>query len=386
MIRVLHVVENFNGQAVESWLSRVVCHDGFDWERLRFDFFLIGKGPGKNADLVRDKGCQLHFGNPDGETSLPTMAGALRRVVKSGVYDFVHIHQDVMAGVFAIALLGTKARIITQAHNCWLRLPVGGRLKERILASVAKAVALRCSKAIVGVSREALQAITRGKRLKSRLDRVVYCSAKLGRVAEESKKNPNDVACRFKEKIEIPADSKILLFLGRLDEYKNPIFALDVLDRLHRKFHRDVFLVIAGTGELDGALMAKVDTLGLADRVRMLSWVEDITPLLLAADLLLMPSSEICSEGLGLAAVEAQAHGLPVLASLSIPEDASIDDGLFFRETLSHGAEAWADRANIILNQDRTPFELALQAYSQSPFTTDCSYRRIVTLYQDILR
>ncbi len=179
MIRVLHVVENFNGQAVESWLSRLVVHPDFDREQLRFDFFLQGPAPGRDADAMIERGCEIHEGNRSGYASLPQMAAALRRVVKSGDYDIVHIHQDVVAGVFAVWLADLGVPIVTHAHNCLQQLPVGGKFKQKALTYLAKSVVRLRSSAVVGVSEQALTGMVNGHRGSNPRAKVIYCSAKL---------------------------------------------------------------------------------------------------------------------------------------------------------------------------------------------------------------
>ena len=75
---------------------------------------------------------------------------------------------------------------------------------------------------------------------------------------------------------------------------------------------QDVRLRLVGDGpELPRAL-ARAQQLGVADAVETTGVVDDVAPLLLRSDLLLLPS-EI--ESFGLVALEAMASGLPVVAS-----------------------------------------------------------------------
>ncbi len=71
-------------------------------------------------------------------------------------------------------------------------------------------------------------------------------------------------------------------------------------------------LCIAGGGPAQDELWDLALGLGLSDRVQLLGKREDMPDLLGAADLFAMPSR---AEGLGIAALEAMAAGLPVLAS-----------------------------------------------------------------------
>ncbi|MCC6848923.1 MAG: glycosyltransferase [Deltaproteobacteria bacterium] len=101
----------------------------------------------------------------------------------------------------------------------------------------------------------------------------------------------------------------VLAVVGALEERKGHDVLLDALARDPDPGH---VVLIAGDGTRAPALRARAAALGLADRVRFLGRVEDVAPLLAAADALVMPSRR---EGLGVAALEAMAAGLPVVAS-----------------------------------------------------------------------
>ena len=382
MIRVLHVVESFDGQAVEAWIARLLAFDGFDSGMFHFDFFLTGRERGSNSGFILEKGCEIHIGNPGG-ASILRMAKSLRDYVRKGSYDIVHIHQDVLAGVFALALAGTGVKVITHVHNCWQRLPVGGRLKERVLTSIARRLTLTLSSAIIGVSHQALVKMTGGTQRKRRIDRVIHCSVKTSEMmADESTRGK--FAAESRAIYELPASAKLILFLGRLDDYKNPIFALEVLAQMVEKGDTDSHLIIAGVGSLDRQLDALVAKYGLEKRVCIVGWIDDPAPLLLASDLLLMPSQEWCGEGLGLVAVEAQGCGVPVLCSKSIPKDAQILSECFRRKSLNDGPQEWGATASELLSHRKRPLEIAITSLKHSAFTDNASYTSIADLYGNI--
>ncbi len=101
-----------------------------------------------------------------------------------------------------------------------------------------------------------------------------------------------------------------LLNCGRLSDQKNQSFLLDVVSGLPNEFH----LRILGEGELRSVLQAKIDRLGIADRVKLIGEVdpERLADFLIAGDLFLFPSK---FEAFGLAMVEAMSLGLPVICS-----------------------------------------------------------------------
>jgi glycosyltransferase involved in cell wall biosynthesis len=96
---------------------------------------------------------------------------------------------------------------------------------------------------------------------------------------------------------------------GRLEPVKGHDILLDAFARLP---DQRVHLAIAGDGSQRSALEAQAANLGIAGRVRFLGLCTDMPALLPAFDLFCLPSR---AEGLPLSVLEAQAAGVPVVAS-----------------------------------------------------------------------
>lgn len=118
----------------------------------------------------------------------------------------------------------------------------------------------------------------------------------------------------FRRRFDIPADKKMVLFMGRINIKKGldlllPAFA-DYL-----KVHDDALLVLAGPE--DGYLTETKKFIAdyqLADRIKYVGMLTDTTKLaaLADADLFVLPSY---SEGFSIAVLEALAAGVPALVS-----------------------------------------------------------------------
>ena len=106
-----------------------------------------------------------------------------------------------------------------------------------------------------------------------------------------------------------PDDACVVAVVGALETRKGHDVLLAALARLDAA---PVVAWCAGEGGARAALEARAAALGLADRVRFLGRVDDVATLLAGADLFVMPSRH---EGLGVAALEAMAASLPVIAS-----------------------------------------------------------------------
>ncbi len=128
--------------------------------------------------------------------------------------------------------------------------------------------------------------------------------------------------------------------VGRLAPEKNHAFLLEVFSCILADLPQSV-LLLAGRGPLDAELREKARQLGIDCSVRFLGVRDDVPEVLRALDVFLLPSTK---EGLALAAIEAEAVGLPCLLSTGVPEVACAT-ARAERLSLDEGAQAWGDRA-----------------------------------------
>lgn len=133
-------------------------------------------------------------------------------------------------------------------------------------------------------------------------------------------------------------DCLVVGHVGRLQYQKNHAFLLEAFARLHTREPR-ARLMLVGDGPNLLTLEAKAVELGVENEVLFLGQRDDVPRLLQAVDLFAMPSR---FEGLGMAAVEAQAAGLPCLLSDAFPRAAKITDQVTFLEP--EDPDVWAER------------------------------------------
>jgi glycosyltransferase involved in cell wall biosynthesis len=114
-----------------------------------------------------------------------------------------------------------------------------------------------------------------------------------------------------REKWRLPADAFVVAGIGRLTYQKNFALFLEIAAEVLRA-HPQAFFVIAGTGEDEAALREQAQRLGIAERVRFLGYVAEMTKLYPAVDMLLLTSRY---EGLPITILEAMAVGVPIVSS-----------------------------------------------------------------------
>lgn len=168
----------------------------------------------------------------------------------------------------------------------------------------------------------------------------------------------------------------------------HPIKGVDVLVEAWATLVEDrpeAVLLLAGDGPMRAALEARASELRLHERVRFLGYQEDVRSVLWAADLAIVPSR---SEGLSIAALEAMATGLPVVASRvgGLPEIVSHDrNGLLVEpEDPCALAKALLEAFGAVEGNDGSPSAAALEVAREHdlPYFVrklEHTYRSLVT-------
>jgi glycosyltransferase involved in cell wall biosynthesis len=116
----------------------------------------------------------------------------------------------------------------------------------------------------------------------------------------------------------MPADVPLVGVVGRLTEQKGHVYLLDAFAEVIQALP-SAHLLMVGDGELRPALERQAARLGLQGSVTFTGRREDVPRIMMALDVLAMPS---LWEGFGLVLLEAMAAGKPVVASRvsAIPE------------------------------------------------------------------
>lgn len=120
----------------------------------------------------------------------------------------------------------------------------------------------------------------------------------------------------LREKLEIPAETSVVLFLGRLSAKKSPELLLRAFAKIEDRCGRDARLVYAGPdeGAIEKALRAEAARLGLSKRVHFTGplFGEEKWAAYRDADVFVLPSQ---NENFGNAAAEAAGAGTPVIVT-----------------------------------------------------------------------
>ncbi len=146
--------------------------------------------------------------------------------------------------------------------------------------------------------------------------------------------------------------------VGRFSHRKNHDFLLDIFKVIHDRQPNSV-LMLVGSGPLMGEIQQKAQRMGLMDSVMFMGAQNNINEYYSAMDAFVLPS---LAEDLPVAAIEAQASGLPLFVSDTIDSELEVTNNVKWL-SLQQPAEIWAD---MILNTcecfERTNQDEALRA------------------------
>jgi glycosyltransferase involved in cell wall biosynthesis len=384
-LRVLQIVGTLGMGGAETWLMELLKY----WQgtgAVQMDFLLTSGKCGIFDDNARKLGAHLHYVRY-GRSDLRSFMGEFRRILRDGHYDVIHDHNDYVAGWRFVMGLGVLPQVrITHVHNPWLHIDTNYAVTpfRKLSTIVGKTLVNLLATQICGTSGDILRQYDfEPGRLQRPPVAVVHCGIDVGLF---NRPRDGDRAAVLHE-FEWPNDAKVVLFAGRLDRalefdhpqnHKNSWFALNVA-RAALETEPRLRLLMAGAGEQERQeLERRIAAWGMRDKLNLIGIRRDIPRLMRAADALFFPSRQ---EGLGMVAVEAQATGLPVLASTAVPREAIVIPELVQSLPLSEPVDRWAEVLLDMMSAPRKPAEVYRRAMEASNFAIANSAGNLLRVY-----
>jgi len=388
-LRVLHVLSNLGIGGAEVWLLALLRYfreqEAQTGIHVASDVFLTHGITDKLDDEVKETGARLVYASYSRKT-LPSFISSWRATLKSGRYHAIHDHQEFSAGWHFLFGLGLLPPVrIAHLHNPMTHQESysSGWLRRKTIAMGNWAIG-RYGTHLLSTSRQLIteQGFDDLPAARAIHKEELYCGFDTARFAGE-----REAAQRqLRAELGLKSQTHILLFVGRLDSHsdeaknqKNPAFCLEVARRCAARDANFVCLIVGSGDEMRKRLEDRVEGWGVSSQIRFLGPRRDVPELMLGSDLLILPS---IAEGLGMVAVEAQAAGLPVLASTAVPRECQVVPGMVQFLALDEGEEIWADE---VLNSHRKTLpshEVANHAVRDSRFSIQSSANRLLDLYR----
>lgn len=304
MIKVLQYVPSYNYGGIETFTYNLNTQL---YKKCKFVYVVeydISKNTldnlkKLNADVIRipnlkDEGLIKHI-------------SSIIKIFKRNKFDVVHVHDCNIR--FLIMLISKIYRVKKRIYHIH-SINIGGSKIKQMIKKIGLLINIKCSTNIFACSKEAAET-----KIKNNEFLVINNGIDVDSFAFNIKQR-NQV----RKSLNVSKECLVLLAIGRLVPVKNYDFLIDLLSVLVQK-NENIHLLLVGDGELQEALVKKVELLKLNDHVTFLGKQIEINKYYSAADILCVPS---INEGLSIVLIEAQSNGLPCIASTNVPKETNI--------------------------------------------------------------
>ena len=216
------------------------------------------------------------------------------KIVREHGYDILHAQTRVASYISFWVSKITGVPFISTAHGYY-----NSHLGRKLFPCWGKLV--------IAISQHVRQHLLYDFYLNEKYLRLIYNGTDLSRFPDEislAEKKESRIAFGF------DPDVPTLGIVARLSSVKGHEFFFKALAGIRDDY--DFQVMVVGEGPEEESLFDLVKRLHLADKVRFLGMMENTLPVLKAMDVFVLPSLQ---EGLSLSILEAQACGLPVVAT-----------------------------------------------------------------------
>lgn len=229
----------------------------------------------------------------------------LKKIVENGKYDVVHCHTPIASVITRLVCREFRRtdnlKVFYTAHG--FHFYKGAPLKNWMLYYPAEKYCSLFTDKLITINQEDYTLARR----KFKAREVFYVP---GVGVDLSRFQGVHVDRKAKrQELGVPMDCFLMLSVGELNKNKNHQIIIRAMAQLGNS---NIHYAIAGVGDQKEHLHRLAETLGVSKQVHLLGYRTDVVQLCKVANVFCFPSIR---EGLGLAAIEAMACGLPVIAA-----------------------------------------------------------------------
>jgi glycosyltransferase involved in cell wall biosynthesis len=302
-------------------------------------------------------------------------AAALAALARTEGVALIHARSRAPAWSALIAARRTGLPFVTTYHGAYNEGFPGKRLYNSVMARGDRVIAISHFIAELirtrhGVAEARLRVIPRGVDPR-RFDPALVSSDRLEKLRTAWK---------------LPEGRPIIMLPARVTRWKGQMVLVEAMARLPG----DSLALLVGDAEerpaFKAELLARIESLGLKDRVRLVGHANDMPAALLLADVVVHASTD--AEAFGRTVIEAQAMARPVIASdLGAP-----------RETVAEGVTGWRTppgdaaalaaaigKALALPPAERAALGARARAAVLSGYTTEAMQAATIAVYQELI-
>lgn len=218
--------------------------------------------------------------------------------------DIIHCNTPTggVIGRIAGKIANTKV-IIYQSHG--FHFYKNAPLKNWLLYYTAERLLARLTDVLLTINEEDY---TNAQKFHLRKNGKIYSTLGVGLDVNKFCKCDVNVK-EYRKLLDIPEDAIVLLTVGEVAKRKNQLILIKALKIINDS---NIYLLICGEGPLSSDLKHYCKIIGLEKNIKLLGRRNDIPELCKISDIYCFPSMR---EGMGIAALEGMASGLPLISS-----------------------------------------------------------------------
>jgi len=322
MIKVLHYTPSYNYGGIETFTMET---SKYLKDKCHFTYVVeVNVSEDKLKEIEKNNGDIIRIPNLTKEGFIKNFL-ACYRLFKDNDFDVVHVHDcNIRFFVMMFASFFKIKKRIYHIHS----INFDGSF-------IAKKIKKFCFKLNLFFSNQILSCSNEAARIK--LKNKKFTIINNGINVDKFKFNEIERK-KMRSLLKINNNCKIILCVGRLSLVKNFSFMIDIMKKLTYN-NADCKLIIVGDGEERENLIEKVEKNNIQKNVIFVGKQSEVEKYYSAADLFCLPSLR---EGLGIVLIEAQANGIPCIASVNVPKEVNITNEVVFIDT--NNEEGWINQ------------------------------------------
>lgn len=331
MKRVLQIMGGLRRGGLETFAMNM--YRAIDRNQIQFDFLLTQEQNGDYEQEAKSLGARIYHLPARNKGYLAHKKALNDFFREHNEYIAVHMHASSLTSIDPLVYAkkyGIPIRIL-HSHSSSIQKSVRFHYVHMLIHHYNKLRVSKLATHYLGCSDKALNWMYKNTGIYSK-------AIMINNGIDTSQYSFNaDVRAIIRKELGIDDDSIVVGHVGSFIPLKNQTFLVDVLNSLHLAKVK-VKLLLVGAGPTFEEVKAKIHSLGLDDYAILTGVRSDVSRILQAMDVFVMPS---WFEGLPVSLVEAQASGLPIVASSTISSDSDITGTIFFK-SIEETPSDWA--------------------------------------------
>jgi len=374
-IRVLHVIFHFEQGGIERYLLETLR--AIDRSQVQMDFVAWMDRKFAFTDEVLALGSKILV-CPSPRQPVQCARQFARVIKEHGPYDIVHSHTQHHSGIYmALAALNGVQERIVHSHTDTRQASKSLSFPTRVYREAMRNLVQVAATGGLATSGFAAADMFPGRWNSSWRWGLQLSTSDLTRVEPQAR---DLELCR---ELGLPEDAWVVGHVGRFFPVKNHPFLLEVF-RVLAKVIPNAYLVCLGHGPEKDGFESLVKQAGLESRVRVQLSRKDVGRFFGGLfDVFVFPS---LYEGLGMAAIEAQAAGIPVLMSDRVPPEAVAIPEITRVMSLNSSPEQWAEEViRLRVTAEAIDRNECYQRLQASPFNIERNAANLLNYYKKLV-